>query len=71
MRAGIHPEDRGVVTCDAARPGRTDPWPSPSDARPGAQWKATPGPSTWVVADGKPVLVPQRLRTAAERGMLR
>lgn len=36
-----------------------------------AQWKAQPVQLTRVIVDGKPVLVPLRLRKAAERGMLR
>ncbi|RZU33509.1 50S ribosomal protein L32 [Blastococcus saxobsidens] len=36
-----------------------------------AQWKAKPVPLTRVIIDGKPVLVPLRLKKAAERGMLR
>ena len=36
-----------------------------------ARWRAEPVPLTRVMIDGKPVLVPMRLRKAAERGMLR
>ncbi len=36
-----------------------------------ARWKATPVPLVRIVVDGVEVLVPQRLRRAAERGLLR
>lgn len=36
-----------------------------------ARWKAEPVPLTRVTIDGRSVLVPLRLRKAAERGMLR
>lgn len=35
-----------------------------------ARWKATPVPLVPVTVDGVLRLVPQRLRTAAERGLL-
>ncbi|KGH48700.1 50S ribosomal protein L32 [Modestobacter caceresii] len=35
-----------------------------------SQWKATPVPLVPVTVDGVARLVPQKLRTAAERGLL-